>query len=323
MRIHIQNAPSDAFAITETLLEEAAGRAGVTGLRPSFATDDAGFIRGMADAEALVTNPALVLGRFPVAAPALQLIFFTAAGMDKVMPFDWLPPGVRVLNNSGAHGPKVGEFAAMALLMLSNRMPAYATQQRREVWQPHFMPILKGRRLTVVGTGDLGAAAARQARHFGMETTGVRTAAVPHPDFDHVVAVSALDDVLPDSEFLFLACPLTARTRGLLDRRRLELLPKGAGLLNIGRGPLLDQDALCDLLVAGHLSGAILDVTVPEPPPPGHRVWSTPNLVLTPHASADDPVSYNPDSLDLFFANLAALRAGAEMANEVDTARGY
>jgi phosphoglycerate dehydrogenase-like enzyme len=135
--------------------------------------------------------------------------------------------------------------------------------------------------------------------------------------------VDALDSVLPASEFLILACPLTPQTSGLFDRRRLALLPRGAGLLNIGRGPLLDQDALCDLLQSGHLSGAILDVTAPEPPPPGDRVWATPNLVLTPHVSADNPVTYNPDSLDLFFANLAAFRAGRPMPNRVDTSRGY
>jgi glyoxylate/hydroxypyruvate reductase A len=324
MRIHIQNPPgSDAFAFTEDQLQQAASRAGVDGLRLSFADDDAGFIAGMADAEALVTVPGQVVGRFPVAAPALKLIFFASAGVDRLLPFDWLPDGVAVVNNSGAHGPKIGEFALMALLMLSNRMPAYATQQRKAVWKAHYVPILHGRHVTVVGTGDLGAAAARQARHFGMIATGVRTSAVPHPDFDRVIAVDDLDSVLPHSEFLILACPLTPRTNGMMDRRRLTLLPKDAGLLNIGRGRLLDQAALCDLLEAGHLSGAILDVTAPEPPAADERVWHTPNLLLTPHVSADNPQTYNPDSLDLFFANWACLRAGNPMPNQVDPLRGY
>jgi glyoxylate/hydroxypyruvate reductase len=109
----------------------------------------------------------------------------------------------------------------------------------------------------------------------------------------------------------------------LLDRRRIGLLPAGAGVVNIGRGALLDQDALCDALDAGALGGAILDVFVPEPVPPGHRLWATRNLVMTPHVSADDPLTYNPNSLDIFFQNLRALRDGAPLPNRFDIARGY
>ena len=99
--------------------------------------------------------------------------------------------------------------------------------------------------------------------------------------------------------------------------------PEGAGLVNIGRGALLDQDALCDALDNGRLGGAVLDVFVPEPVPPGHRLWTTPNLIMSPHTSADDPDTYNPESLDLFFANLRALRDGQPMPNQFDTQRGY
>ena len=151
----------------------------------------------------------------------------------------------------------------------------------------------------MIGTGIImGAPAARAARHFGAIATGVRTRAEPHPDFDRVVAVEALDSVLPETEFLVIACPLTAATRGMVDRRRLELLPRGAALVNIGRGPILEQAALCDLLDSGHLSGAVLDVFEKEPIPAGDRVWTTKNLVISPHVSVDDPETYNPDSLD-------------------------
>jgi glyoxylate/hydroxypyruvate reductase A len=107
-------------------------------------------------------------------------------------------------------------------------------------------------------------------------------------------------------------------TRGLL-----SLLPPHAGVVTMARGAVLDQDALCDLLEAGRLSGAVLDVFDPEPIPPGHRLWRTPNLVISPHVSCDDPESYVPRTLDLLFRNLAAWREGRPMPNEVDRARGY
>ena len=128
---------------------------------------------------------------------------------------------------------------------------------------------------------------------------------------------------MPTTEFLVLACPLTDATRGLMDRRRLGLLPAGAGIVNIGRGELLDQDALCDLLDNGHLSGAVLDVFTPEPIPEGHRLWTTPNLVISPHTSADDPATYNPRSLDIFIRNVRAYLAGEKLPNLFDTERGY
>jgi len=238
-------------------------------------------------------------------------------------PFDWLPPGVMLLNNAGAHAVKAGEFAIMSLLMLANRVPEMVTHQRAGRWQKLWGAALDGRRVTVVGLGSLGGAAAMQAARFGMHVTGVRTTARPHPHCAEVIATAELDRVLPQTEFLVLACPLTEATRGLLDRRRLGLLPRGAGLVNIGRGALVDQEAMCDLLDDGRLSGAVLDVFTPEPIPPDHRLWTTRNLVISPHTAADDPNTYNPRSLDLFFDNLRAWREGRAMPNRFDPARGY
>jgi phosphoglycerate dehydrogenase-like enzyme len=93
--------------------------------------------------------------------------------------------------------------------------------------------------------------------------------------------------------------------------------------VNIGRGLLMDQDTLCDLLDSGHLSGAVLDVFAPEPVPEGHRIWSTPNLVVSPHTSADDPDTYNRHSLAIFAENLRAYEAGRPLPNLFDIARGY
>jgi glyoxylate/hydroxypyruvate reductase A len=326
MRIHIQNPADDPlFLFSRAMWDAAAARAGDIGdgHQVTIGGTDAEFAAGIAEAEALITEVGVVAAKFPCPAPRLKLLFITNAGLDRLAPFDWLPPGVALMNNAGAHAVKAGEFAIMSVLMLANRVPEMVTHQRAGRWQKLWGAALDGRHVTVVGLGSLGGAAAMQASRFGMQVTGVRATARPHPHCAEVITTRELDQVLPRSEFLVLACPLTEATRGLLDRRRLRLLPRGAGLVNIGRGALLDQDALCDLLDDGHLSGAVSDVFTSEPVPPNHRLWTTRNLIISPHTAADDPNTYNPRSLDLFFDNLRARREGKPMPNLFDPARGY
>ncbi|NPD66043.1 D-2-hydroxyacid dehydrogenase [Lichenicola cladoniae] len=257
------------------------------------------------------------------AAPRLRRIFCTFSGMDALMPLDWLPPGVTLLNNSGVHGAKAGEYAIMSMLMLANNVPAYAADQGRQLWQRRPGGMLRGRRLTVIGLGALGGGAAKWAKQFGMHVTGVRMRPGPHPDCDRVCATGRLEEVLPESEFLLLACPLNDGTRNILNRTRIGLLPLGGYLINIGRGDLLDQEGLCDALDSGGLGGAVLDVFAQEPVGPGHRIWTTPNLLMTPHVSCDDAGSYLAQCLEVLKTNLIALAAGQALPNQVDPRLGY
>ena len=326
MRIHLQSKPSPSnFPLTQQLWDEAAARAPdvSSGHDVSFGLDAAAFLAAAPEIEVLISQTAALADLLPIEAPNLKMVFMTSAGLEKLAPFDWLPPGVPLLNNRGTHAVKAGEFGIMALLMLACRIPALATAQRRGEWTPMHGSALTGRRLTVVGVGTLGGSTATLARQFGMRVTGVRNSPAPHEACERVIGMANLDDVLRESEFLVLAPPLTPATQGMLSRERLALLPKGAGVVNIGRGGLVDQDALLDALDAGHLSGAVLDVFTPEPVPPGHRLWGTPNLVMTPHISADDPNTYNPRTLDIFFENLRALRDGTVLPNLFDPERGY
>ncbi len=325
MRIHIQNLPGmlgDPITLDDWV--EAAARAGLS--------DDAHvmshggtaeeFRRVAPEIEVLVVATGATAALFPADAPRLRLMFCTSAGLDSV-PFAALPPGVQVMNNRGTHGPKAGEYGLMAILMLANYVPALVTQQRAGVWERRNSTLLTGRRLTVVGLGSLGGAVAEHASRFGMHVTGVRARPAPHPAWARVVGTDELDRVLPETEFLLLATPLTAATRHILDRRRIALLPQDAGVINIGRGGLVEQDALCDALDSGLLSGAVLDVFVPEPVPPGHRLWTTRNLIMTPHVSSDDKLAYNARSLDIFIENLAAYEAGRALPTLYDIKRGY
>jgi glyoxylate/hydroxypyruvate reductase A len=329
MRIHIHNHPHQpaVFMVTPDHWAEAAARAGAVGAghTVSFGTSEAEFAAVAAEVEVLISGPSALKAMLPALqpdrAPRLRFIFSVAAGIDGLVGAA-LPP-VPFANNRGAHAEKAAEFVIMALLMLANGMPECIEDQRIRHWGQRFTRGLRGRHLTVLGLGQMGGAAAEQAAHFGMRVTGIRGRPAPHPACERVLGMAALDEVLPETEFLLLSCPLTHETRKILDRRRIGLLPRGAAVVNIGRGPLIEQSALCDALDEGHLAGAVLDVFDPEPVPQEDRVWTTRHMVMTPHVSVDDAVSYIPRSLDIFFANLAAFERGESLVTPVDFSRGY
>jgi glyoxylate/hydroxypyruvate reductase A len=326
MRLHIQNTADDpSGALTPALWAEALARhPDLAGLQASFADDPAGLAAG-AEAELLVARPRTVMQLrkaldLPAAMPRLRAIYITVAGVDRLQPFDWVPPGVALLNNRGAHGQKAGEYGLMAVLMLRNMMPALIGAQQDGRWDRLASTSVAGHPLVVVGVGGLGGAVARLARQLGMRVIGVRRGAAPHPDCD---ATMPLEAALPQAETLLLTCPLTPATRNLLSREAIARLPRGAGVINMARGPVWDQEAVCDALDSGHLAGAITDVTEPEPLPPGHRMWRTRNLVITPHVSSDDTEHYNARTLDTLLANIRAARDGKPYPNLVDMTEGY
>ena len=196
---------------------------------------------------------------------------------------DWVPEGVQVVNNKGAHAAKAGEFGLMSVLMLHTHMPAIVTNQRDGNWQSLFSTPIAGKTALVVGVGSLGGGAATQLKRLGLEVLGVNRSGRPHPDIDEMVTTERIDDVLPRADYVFVSLPSTPQTVGLFDRRRLERMKPGAGIVNVGRSSAMDYEALSDLLRAGHLSGAIIDVFDPEPLPPESPLWHVPNLVVTPH----------------------------------------
>lgn len=326
MRIHIQNPENDPpFDFSWEQWQAAVARAGDLGAGHSvtIGRTKADCAAALHDAEILIADIAAIRAQIPLQAPRLKIIQATVAGIDGLAPFDWLPKGVALWTNRGIHAGKAGEFGIMSVLMLASRIPEFVTQQRAGQWKKLYGSVVAGRRLTVLGLGALGGTSARHAKYFGMHVTGVRTQEKPHPDCDAVIAATDLETILPTTEFLLVAAPLTAATRNILTRERLKMLPRGAGLINIGRGALVDQDAVCDLLESGHLGGAVLDVFVPEPVPQNHRLWTTKNLIISPHTCADDPNTYNPQTLDTFFNNLRACQAGRLAPTAVDFTRGF
>ena len=256
-------------------------------------------------------------------APNLRLIHVIGAGVEHLCPMDWVPPGVTVVNNRGAHAEKAGEYGVMAVLMLHNQLPAIIGNQQRARWESLYSTPIGGKTLLVIGTGSIGAAVAQRCRALGMHAIGVSRHGRPLDAVDEMHAVGALDDLLPRADFVFVATPLTPETRNLLDARRQGLMKRGAGLVNVGRAATVDYDALAANLRSEHLSGAVLDVFDPEPLPSDSPLWGLPNLIVTPHVSADDGDSYVPLTLDLVFRNLERLLDARPLVNVVRPELGY
>jgi phosphoglycerate dehydrogenase-like enzyme len=330
LHIHFEtrsNKPG-VFHFTRDLIDAAAARARPIDTRTTLG-EDLQEVSALATADGLVTsNDVLRDPRFPLAtlaqsAPRLRWIHIIGAGIEPLLPLDWLPPGLALTNNSGIHAPKAREFATMALLMLNSRMPGIHTNQRAARWEPIFTPSIAGRTVAIVGVGEMGGAVAHAAKRLNLRVIGIRRDVRPHNDVDEMRGTDRLHETLAEADFIVVATPLTPATTHLIDRTALAAAKLGAGLLNIGRAGVVDYDALCAALAAGTISGAMVDVFDPEPLPSDSPLWSAPNLIITPHCSSDDLEHYLPLTLDLAFENAALLASGAELKNRVDPRRGY
>ncbi len=314
----------EVFSITEArYLEELARHPSLKHELTQFIDwDTDNFVSSMADADVLLTWN-LPTENLAKVAPQLKWIHIIGAGVEHLLPMDWMPPGVTLTNNKGVHSAKAGEFGLMSILMLHTHMPAILSNQKTRTYESLYSTPIAGRNVVVVGTGSLGGATAAAVQALGAHVTGVNRHGAPVKGCDEVIRVQDLDRVLPTADYVFLAVPDTPETRGLMDARRLDLLQSTAGIVNVGRESVMDYDALCDRLEDSRLAGAILDVFDPEPIADSSRLWNTRNLVVTPHVSADDGDTYVPMTLDLFFRNMQRFVAGEPLLNPVRPDLGY
>ena len=255
-------------------------------------------------------------------APKLKWIHIHGAGVEHVMPLDWLPRGVSLINSSGAHGRRATEYAATAILMLNNRIPEMVTHQHAHRWQQCFNSNIGGKTLLLVGVGKIGSDIARWAKSMDMHVIGVRRTARAKRYVDEMHPTSKLRKLLPRADFVLVAAPLTDATDGLLGKHELDLLKPGAGLVNYSRARLVDYDHLRHKLDNGEMS-AVLDVFDPEPLPRSSPLWRTPNLIITPHCGSDDTGYYTPRTLDIIFNNVRRHLGGKKLANRVSRTLQY
>lgn len=219
--------------------------------------------------------------------PKLKYIHTTSHAIDH-MPLDYIRAhGIRLCDARGAYSAPMAEFALGAVLQLYKAMPRYYAQQRAHVWTMlEDMRELTGRQVTLLGAGGVGTECAKRFTAMGCRCVGLcRHPTQDAEGFAGQKHIAELDSVLPETDILLVTLPLTAETRGLMDARRIGLLKPGAVLVNIARGPIVDEGALLAALRGGRLFGAAADVFETEPLPAGSPLWDAPNLILTPHSS--------------------------------------
>ncbi|MEX1024919.1 MAG: D-2-hydroxyacid dehydrogenase [Planctomycetota bacterium] len=266
---------------------------------------------------------------FLAAATRLAWVQSPSAGVSWLLERD----GIRadddlvLTNMQGIHGPAIAEHVFGMLLALTRDLGFHLQQEQRGRWNragSGVEPIaLSGRTLLVVGLGGIGREVARRAKGFEMTVLATRRSrAEPPPYVDRLGTSDELAEMLPLADVVVLCVPLTDETEGLIDAAALARMRPGSYLVNIARGRVVDHDALVDALESGHLAGACLDVTEPEPLPAEHPLWALPNVVITPHVAGRAALT-GERSRALLTENLRRFGAGEPLLNVVDKAAGY
>ncbi|MDA9546183.1 2-hydroxyacid dehydrogenase [Bradyrhizobium sp. CCBAU 45321] len=252
--------------------------------------------------------------------PNLELVFSVGAGVDQ---FDTTTvpahiPLVRMLEPGIAE--TMVEYVTMAVLALHRDLLDFISQQRQQVWREIRITPARRRRVGVVGLGQLGQVVLERLKTFGFPLLGWNRSPREIEGVTCYAGADALPEFLAQADILVCLLPLTDQTRGILNAELFARLPRGAGLVNVGRGPHLVEADLLAVLDSGALSGAVLDVTDPEPLPAGHPFWSHPRILLTPHNAS----MTTPDTaVDFVLDVIARHRRGEELPGLVDRKRGY
>jgi D-2-hydroxyacid dehydrogenase (NADP+) len=260
-------------------------------------------------------------------ARALRWVQTVGAGVERLLTPEIVARSELVITNaSGIHAQPIAEHAFGFALMFARNLHLAAARQHEANWQsqPYRETIrtLRGKTLGVLGLGAIGTRIAQIGAAFGLRVIGLKR--TPEP-VEHVSEVYGPDDLLPflaQSDLLVNLLPLTAATRGWIGQPELAALPRGSFFINLGRGATVDTAALVEALRSGHLAGAGLDVTEPEPLPSDHPLWTLPNVIITPHYSGAQP-AYFEELGELFLGNLERYLRGEPLRNVVDKQEGY
>jgi phosphoglycerate dehydrogenase-like enzyme len=254
-------------------------------------------------------------------AGALKWLHVFNAGVDHPIYAEMRSRGVRLTTSSGSTAQPIAQTAIAGLLMLARNFPHWIAAQRKRVWDPMRDPDLPrdltGQTVLILGLGQIGREIARIGRTLGLYIIGVRRSArQPEDPVDELHPPARLAELLPRAQWLVIACPLTTETRGLVDAKVLARLPRGARVINIARGEIVDESALIAALQSGDLAGAYLDVFEKEPLPHDSPLWDMENVLISPHNSSA-AAGNEARIYAIFLENLRRWARGAALLNEV------
>jgi phosphoglycerate dehydrogenase-like enzyme len=263
-------------------------------------------------------------------AKKLKWLHSTAAGVAQLMYPELRDSGILVTNPSGVFSVPMAEHTMGLLLALARNFPDSVRQQdlarwsQQQLWdKPQHLTELNGQVLLIVGYGSIGRELAKRARAFEMRVWGVtRSGEGDRAHVEKIFPVARLKDALPESDYVVISAPETAETKHLIGAPEIAKMKRTARLINVGRGSLLDEEALIRALESGALGGAALDVAQTEPLPADSPLWKAPNLMITPHTSALSDRLWNRQAA-LLLELLERWFDGRELFNRVDFGRGY
>jgi phosphoglycerate dehydrogenase-like enzyme len=258
-------------------------------------------------------------------APALRWLHARSAGLDGVLTPAVVGHAALLSNGRGVFAPALAEFVVAALLHFAKDVPRLLHAQRAGSWEPFDMRALAGGTVGIVGYGSIGRETALRLRPFGMRVLALRQRpelSAADPLVDETLPPARLRELAERSDAIVVTAPLTPQTRGLFGRDAIAAMKPSAVLVNVGRGPVVDEPALVAALEARRIAGAALDVFETEPLAPGHPFWRLPNVLLSPHC-ADHVPGWIEAATRVFLENLERFRRGEPLANVVDKTRGY
>jgi len=264
------------------------------------------------------------------AAAKLEWVHSSASAVEGLLPLgDLEARGIQVTNSRGVQAIPIAEHVMGGLLVLARKFDRTIEAQREHRWIQndliHDWPwLLHGKRMTIVGLGTIGVEVAKRAHAFGMNVTGVRRRVTEHRHsyLDRVVTSTHLHEALENCDILVLSAPGVSATQGMIGAEEIARLNRGAILVNVARAQIVDEGAMLAALGSGQLGGAVLDVFEREPLEPENPLWSTPNVILTPHSSGFR-ASHWDEVTELFAQNLRHFLAREPLKNVVDHAAGY
>jgi glyoxylate/hydroxypyruvate reductase A len=281
------------------------------------------FLEMLGRAEVMFDFDRAHLRDLPKVAPRLRWLQATSAGIGQLVKRIGLDgSGIVLTTASGVHARPLADFCLMAMLMFAKDFPRMERDKKAKRWERYCGEELTGKTLAIVGLGRVGQAVARHGKTMDMRVIGTRRSDTPVGEVDRLFRPSEFRAMLPEADFLVLAAPHTSETEGMIGEAELALLKPTAVLINIGRGQLVDEDAMIVALKERRLGGAALDVFRAEPPPPESPLWEMPNVIVSPH-SASTVTQENARITELFCDNLRRYLDGRPLRNVLDVEKLY